>query len=186
MTISGDVYVDGRRLPEPLTLADAMPAVAADGGFIWVDLDRPSPDELAEVTVQLGLPTLAVHDSARIHTRPKLEVHSDIVVIVLKTIRYVDQEKIAVSGEISFVLSPTFIVSIRQDDSVVLSEVRTHLISSPTKLKRWALFRCCPSAPCSLSKATKTLSKESTPTSTRSKPRYSRRVRTTMLNTCTE
>jgi len=135
MTISCDVYIDGRRHLEPSPLAEAVPAVAANCGFMWVDLHRPSPDELAEVTSQLGVPTLAVDDSAKTHTRPKLEVHTDIVVIVLKTIQYVDSEKIAVSGEISFVLNPTFIVSIRQDDSAVLSEVRRALDVIPDEVK---------------------------------------------------
>jgi len=125
MTISCDVYVNGRRHSEPFRLADAVPAVATDGGFIGVDLHRPSPYELAEVTFQLGLPTLAVRDSAKTHTRPKLEVHNDTVVIVLKTIHYMDPEKIAVSEEL-------------------------------------------------------------TPTSTPSRPKYSRRGETTMLNTSTE
>ena len=92
MTITCDVYVNGLRQPERRTLAEAVPTVAIEGGFVWVDLERPSAGELAEVTAQLGLPDAVVQDSLKTHARPDLQDHVDLAVIVLKAIRYLSQD----------------------------------------------------------------------------------------------
>lgn len=43
------------------------------GGFVWIGLFEPEPDELDQVQARFGLHDLAVEDAQSFHLRPKFE-----------------------------------------------------------------------------------------------------------------
>ena len=68
-------YRDGRRQEEgPVSLEEAA-ARSAQGGFVWLGLFEPGPEELAEVQAAFGLHELAVEDAQVFHLRPKVELY---------------------------------------------------------------------------------------------------------------
>ena len=166
MTITCDVYVNGLRQPERRTLAEAVPTVAIEGGFVWVDLERPSAGELAEVTAQLGLPDAVVQDSLKTHARPDLQDHADLAVIVLKAIRYLSQEQIAESSEVYVLLGSTFVITVQQDDRFEFTEVRRSSTDTLMTYTFLAPGPCCGTLPWSSSTVTKARSRTSTRIST--------------------
>ena len=92
------------------------------GGFVWLGLFEPGPEELAQVRDTFGLHELAVEDAQTFHMRPKVESYDgDVRLVILRTARYDDDAEEVEFGEISVFLSPTFVITVRQG---VASELR--------------------------------------------------------------
>ncbi len=71
------IYRDGHRTDGPEDFSDALGEARAEGGFVWIGLHEPSPEEFDLVTEEFGLHPLAVEDALKAHQRPKLEVYED-------------------------------------------------------------------------------------------------------------
>jgi magnesium transporter len=98
-------------------------ALHAEGGFVWLGMFEPAPEELARVRDSFGLHELAVEDAQTFHMRPKIELYEGPVqLVILRTARYDDIAEQVEFGEISVFLSPTFVITVRQG---VASELRS-------------------------------------------------------------
>ncbi|WP_448631395.1 magnesium and cobalt transport protein CorA [Cellulomonas soli] len=122
-------YREGQRRGARLSLADAALAAREREGFVWVGMQGPSDEDIAEVAALFDLPALAVEDAVHAHQRPKLELDGDIVFAVLKPIRYVDHVEVVDVAELAFFLGPTFVVTVRHGQCDVLAHVRSELES---------------------------------------------------------
>jgi magnesium transporter len=130
-------YQDGRRHgtgPVPIEEAAAR---HADGGFVWLGLFEPGPDELAQVRDAFGLHELAVEDAQTFHMRPKVESYDDgaVRLVILRTARYVDEREEVEFGEITAFLSPTFLITVRQGVASDLGPARSRLERHPDLLQ---------------------------------------------------
>jgi magnesium transporter len=64
-------YRDGRRQHEgPMPLEEAA-ARCGQGGFVWLGMFEPEPEELAQVKDSFGLHELAVEDAQTFHCGPR-------------------------------------------------------------------------------------------------------------------
>ena len=87
------VYVDGTRLPGRWEHAEAVAEVRRRGaGFVWIGLFEPAADRVQGVAETFGLHELAVEDAVCAHQRPKLDRYGDMLFMVLKTVRYVEND----------------------------------------------------------------------------------------------
>lgn len=115
------VYVDGRRIPGNFDHRSALTYVRERGeGFVWLSLARPNPTQMDAVAEVYGLHKLTVEDATTLRQRPKVEVHDDHLVFVLRSIEYAEEglggdenEKIR-SGQLLMVVGQDFIITIRQ------------------------------------------------------------------------
>ncbi|WP_405580875.1 magnesium/cobalt transporter CorA [Streptomyces sp. NBC_01190] len=134
------VYEDGRRVAslgpqEALTEARKRP-----GGFAWVGLHQPAQEHLAEIAEVFGLHPLAVEDAVNAHQRPKLERYGDTLFLVLKTIVFVEHEKLTATsevvdtGELMIFLGADFVVVVRHGSAPGLAQVRRALEQHPEML----------------------------------------------------
>jgi len=121
------LYEDGCRQPGRVRLEDAGAAARKTDGFVWLGLQQPTADEIAEVAAEFGLPPLAVEDAVKAHQRPKLEMYDDVVFMVLKPVRYIDHDEIVEVSEIAMFVGPGFVVTVRHGESDVLKAVRVEL-----------------------------------------------------------
>ncbi|MQA84151.1 MAG: magnesium/cobalt transporter CorA [Streptosporangiales bacterium] len=152
-------YVDGHRVdvvPNTEGVTDALAVVrrsirdiergglhrdAAEWPFVWVGLHEPDQRELEELAEIFGLHPLAVEDAVQAHQRPKLERYDDVLVAVLKTVRYVGHDRLTASsqivesGEIMVFLGPDFVVTVRHGEHCGLRPVRRRLEESPELLQ---------------------------------------------------
>jgi magnesium transporter len=121
-------YRDGRRQHEgPLPLEEAA-ARCRDGGFVWLGLFEPLPEELAEVRTSFGLHELAVEDAQTFHLRPKFErFDQDLQFVILRTARYDDVSEEVEFGEISIFLGSAFVITVRQGVASELHGARLRL-----------------------------------------------------------
>jgi magnesium transporter len=136
------VYVDGTRLPGRWSHTDAVEEVRKRGdGFVWIGLHEPDEEQIQGVAETFGLHELAVEDAVHAHQRPKLERYDNMLFMVLKTVRYVQNEspdtanEIVESGEIMVFLGRDFVVTVRHGNHSGLAAVRRELEEEPDRLR---------------------------------------------------
>ncbi|MCC9311716.1 magnesium and cobalt transport protein CorA [Kitasatospora sp. RB6PN24] len=129
-------YRDGSRQHEgPMSLEEAA-ARCTEGGFVWLGMFEPAPEELDRVRASFGLHELAVEDAQAFHLRPKAEQYEDgTELIVLRTARYDDEREEVDTGEISVFLAEHFVITVRQGIASELGGARSRLERRPELLR---------------------------------------------------
>jgi magnesium transporter len=134
------IYEHGQRLNGKVDLHHAYGERGKDDTFVWIGLYEPSEDEFDSLTREFDLHPLAVEDAIHAHQRPKLEVFGDMVLLVLKTARYVDPTEVVELGELLVFLGHDYIITVRHGEASSLKPVREALENDPERL------RCGPGA----------------------------------------
>ncbi|MFR9729873.1 magnesium and cobalt transport protein CorA [Saccharopolyspora sp. MS10] len=136
------VYVDGVRLPGTWSHSAAIEEVRARGtGFVWIGLHEPDEGQLNVLAETFGLHELAVEDAVHAHQRPKLERYDDTLFMVLKTVRYIANEKLTAnseiveSGELMAFVGREFVITVRHGRHASLGQVRAQLELDPEQLR---------------------------------------------------
>jgi magnesium transporter len=133
--VDSAIYVDGRRTAEA-PLEEIHETSRAKGGFAWVGLYEPTEDEFRSVAGEFGLREWAIKDAIKPHQRPKLERYDEMVFVVLKAARYLEEEEEVEFGEIHAFVSPDFIVTMRYGEASELGEVRRLMEGDPESLRK--------------------------------------------------
>lgn len=139
------VYVGGQRLPGKFTYTAARSKVhqiemLGHEAFVWVGLHEPDEVQMKEVADVFGLHALAVEDAVCAHQRPKLERYDDTLVLVLKTVKYVPHESVALareiveSGEVMVFVGKDFVVTVRHGEHSGLADVRKRMEADAEQL----------------------------------------------------
>lgn len=131
MIVDCAVYRDGRRVPGEIPLEQTFEQSRGDGAFAWIGLHEPTPEEFDAVSREFSLHELAVEDAINAHQRPKLEVYGDSLFLVLKTVRYSDDE--VEFGEILVFVGDGFIITVRHGETP-LGAVRVRMEERPDLL----------------------------------------------------
>lgn len=132
------LYEGGLRLPEQVDLSEVLQRIGEkDGRFVWIGLYQPTEEQFAEIAAAFDLHPLAVEDAVRAHQRPKLERYGDTLFLVLKTITYVEHDKVTATseivdtGEIMVFAGPGFAIVVRHGSAPPLAAVRRDLEAVP-------------------------------------------------------
>jgi magnesium transporter len=131
-------YRDGVRQSEaPMSLDEAVAISAGDdGGFVWLGVFEPEPEELREIQRCFGLHDLAVEDAQSFHLRPKVERYDgDVLLMVLRTARYDDDREEVDFGEVTLFVGSRFVISVRQGIASDLHPARLRLEQRPELLR---------------------------------------------------
>jgi magnesium transporter len=128
-------YRDGRRQEAgPVSLEDAA-ARTKQGGFVWLGIFEPEPEEFEQVRAAFNLHELAVEDAQIEHMRPKVELYGgEVRLVILRTARYDDAKEEVEFGFISVFLAPTFVITVRHGVASELREARQRLEQRPELL----------------------------------------------------
>jgi magnesium transporter len=132
--VDNGVYVAGKRIENPRSLAETFEYTRAHHGMAWIGMFRPTPEEIAQVADEFSLHPLAVEDALTGHQRSKLERYGDILFVVLRPARYIDESETVEFGELHVFVGPDFIVTIRHAESPDLSRVRRRMEREPELL----------------------------------------------------
>jgi magnesium transporter len=127
-------YVDGHRRdfdPDTMTVDD--PAVG--DGFVWLGLRMPDEAELQRGMDALGITGVSAVDVLTPHARPVLTVEGPIVRLVLRTAAYDDRSETIVLGEMTLLVGPRGVISIRHGQASQLSSARAALEADPDRLR---------------------------------------------------
>jgi magnesium transporter len=135
--IDNAVYQDGRRIDSPATLAETVERLRAGrGDMAWIGLYRPAESQLLSLAEEFGLHELAVEDAIVAHQRPKLERYGDILFVVLRAARYLDEAEEVDFGELHIFVGRNFILTVRHSEAPDLAAVRHRMESDPDLLRR--------------------------------------------------
>ena len=127
---------DGTDRPGGTGLDDpCADAAVDDGGFFWLGLRMPDEDELAAVCEDLCFTEVSADEILTPHTRPVLTLDGATLQLVLRTARYEDQAERIALGEMTMLVGPRSIVSIRHGRASPLAEVRASLERDPERLR---------------------------------------------------
>lgn len=135
------VYVDGKRLRGRFTHESALAEVRERGtGFVWVGLHQPDEMQMADIAQTFGLHPVAVADAVEGFQRPRLDRYDDTLLLVLRTVAYVEHElhtvsEIVETGDIAVFIAPDFVVAVRHGEHSGLSGVRRELEADPERLR---------------------------------------------------
>ncbi|MFF1907141.1 magnesium and cobalt transport protein CorA [Kitasatospora sp. NPDC058218] len=135
------LYENGQRLPGEVEPSEALRRIdEAPGRFVWIGLYQPTAEQFAEIAAAFDLHPLATEDAVRAHQRPKLERYGDTLFLVLKTITYVDHDRVTATseivdtGEIMVFAGPGFAIVVRHGSARSLTGVRRDLEAAPELL----------------------------------------------------
>ncbi|WP_343907549.1 magnesium/cobalt transporter CorA [Nocardioides aquiterrae] len=134
MIVDCALYRDGKRVEVGTDWRELRAKADADGGFVWIGLHDPSPDEVHEVAEVFGLHPLAVEDAVKAHQRPKLERFDGTIFVILKTLWYVDENDAVETGEIAMFVGGDFVVTVRHGEGNELHSAREALEASQSML----------------------------------------------------
>jgi magnesium transporter len=128
------VYQGGRRLGESCSPREAVSRVRdAEGAFSWIGLHEPTEEEFEGIAQRFGLHPLAVEDAVHAHQRPKIERYDSVLFMVLKTVCYVDHDRLTPTsevvdtGELMVFAGPDFVITVRHGGHGSLAELRHRL-----------------------------------------------------------
>jgi len=134
--VDSAVYKDGKRVAEPASFAELAGAARKGDGVAWLGLHEATEDELTSIAREFDLHELAVEDAVHAHQRPKLEWYGEVMFLVLRPARYVDESETVEFGEIHVFVGPNFVITIRHGEASELGRLRHSLESRPDLLSR--------------------------------------------------
>ena len=140
MIVDSAVYQDGKRIAEPASFAELAGAAREGKGVAWLGLHEPTEEELTSVAREFELHELAVEDAVHAHQRPKLEWYGEVMFLVLRPARYIDETETVEFGEIHVFVGPNFVITIRHGEAIrarSASNVRWSLVRISCAEARW-------------------------------------------------
>ncbi len=127
MIVDQAVYRDGVRQACGDLSDDLTSLRDDDNGFLWIGLKDPSDAEFNLVNQELRLHPLAVEDAVHGNQRAKIEHYEGSLLVVLKTLRYLEETSDVETGEVMVFLGDRFVVTVRRGEGNPLAGVRRRL-----------------------------------------------------------
>ncbi|MFI6322580.1 magnesium and cobalt transport protein CorA [Nonomuraea sp. NPDC050556] len=135
--IDNAIYVDGQRVDNPGSLADAFERLKEQpGAMAWIGLYRPKEWELVKLAEEFELHELALEDAIVGSQRPKADRYGATLFVVLRAARYLDDEEEVAFGELHVFVGPNFVITVRHAEAPDLQAVRKRMESDPDLLRQ--------------------------------------------------
>ena len=111
--------------------------------FFWLDLTRPSAEEMKAVGETLGLHPVAIEDTLEFAQRPKLDAYGDHLLFVFYTVRRGPDtgESPVEPVEVHIYISGSFVVTVRRSSCTELDELHEELDTADPKAEHYIVYR---------------------------------------------
>ena len=103
--------------------------------FVWLGLCDAGHDEFVRAADIFGIDELQVEDAMSIGQRARVEVQDDHVFAVFKVLGYVEETSDVETGQISVMVGPSYVLSIRLGYPGDLTRLRTELEANTERLQ---------------------------------------------------
>jgi magnesium transporter len=120
-------YVDGCRQTDRMGLDEIRPWLSREGAFVWLGLRMPAPEELAQAGRGLGIDIDELEEALEPHLRPVLSIRPGLAWVVLRTVHYNRALHRLMLGELSVLVGPSFVLTIRYGQASPLTGLRRRL-----------------------------------------------------------
>ncbi|MEU7852381.1 magnesium/cobalt transporter CorA [Nonomuraea sp. NPDC049141] len=135
--IDNAIYQDGKRVDNPGSLADAFERLKElPDSLAWIGLYRPKDWELAKLAEEFQLHPLAIEDAIVGSQRPKADRYGDMLFVVLRAARYLDDVEEVAFGELHVFVGANFVITVRHAEAPDLQAVRKRMESDPELLRQ--------------------------------------------------
>ena len=104
-------------------------------GFVWLGLRMPDEAELQQGMDALGIAGVSARNVLTPHARPVLTVEGPVVQLVLRTAAYEDRNETIALGEMTLLVGPRSVLTIRHGQASELSSARAALEADPERLR---------------------------------------------------
>jgi magnesium transporter len=125
------VYRKGILEAEDFSVADVSEHLDRPDTVVWVDLCRPSKEELHELADELGLHELAVEDALGPHQRPKVDHYATHLFLSCHAVRVDSDEGVLDVTEVDAFISERWLVTVRKDEEFSMEPVLRRWDRSP-------------------------------------------------------
>ncbi len=106
-------------------------------GITWINIDGvQKTDAIEKIGKHFNLHPLTIEDIANTEQRPKIEDFENYVYIVLRMLRYDQQENEIVSEQLSLILGSNWIISFQENEGDVFNPLRERLKSDKGKIRK--------------------------------------------------
>ncbi len=105
--------------------------LAQRGGFVWVDIEKPSPQESAVLRDVFHFHPLAIEDAEAPRHHPKVESYGETLFLIVHGVLPESSHREFRTRELSLFLGPNYLVSHRKDRLPVLDEISEGLRNHP-------------------------------------------------------
>ncbi|WP_188187819.1 magnesium/cobalt transporter CorA [Nonomuraea sp. SYSU D8015] len=135
--VDNAVYIDGRRVESPPTLADTYRCLEdRPDAVAWIGLYRPAEHQLVSLAEKFALHELALEDAIVAHQRPKLDRYGDMLFVVLRAARYLDEVEEVDFAELHVFVGRNFVLTVRHGETPDLGQVRKRMEADPDLLRQ--------------------------------------------------
>ncbi len=104
-------------------------------GFVWLGLRMPDQAELQQGMDSLGITGVSALGVLTPHARPVLTVDGPVTQLVLRTAAYEDRTETIALGEMTVLVGPRAVITIRHGQASQLSSARAALEADPELLR---------------------------------------------------
>jgi magnesium transporter len=114
-------YLDGELVAEGFDVEHVSEHLDA-GNVVWLDLERPTIEDLRVITEELSLHILAVEDAVAEHQRPKLDTYEEHLFLSALVAR-LDEHAVLTLHEIDAFVTDNALVTVRKSDSIGVEQL---------------------------------------------------------------
>lgn len=119
------------RSAAPCSIREAAEAAADVDTFAWVGLFDPTEDELTQIGEAFDIHPLALADAAAGQERPRMDVGSQTLTVILHPASYDDSAEIVHFGQIAILAGPDYLIGVRHGNTMRPVDIRTAMEASP-------------------------------------------------------
>ncbi|WP_236792717.1 magnesium transporter CorA family protein [Amycolatopsis sp. GM8] len=117
------LYRNGVLEAENFPVADVSDHLADPGATVWLDMCRPTEEDLASIAEELSLHRLAVEDAVHEHQRPKLDRYDTHSFLTAYAVRLDTATGVLAKCEVAAFLTERALVTVRKDEGFEIDEV---------------------------------------------------------------
>jgi magnesium transporter len=106
--------------------------------LLWLDLKRPSEEEMAQLAAAFGLYPLAVEDALHGHQRPKIEEYDAFFLLVFYDVALGAPDAPLRASEIRLFVGAHYLITIHDDDLPCIGEAERRWTRNPQQVE-WGI-----------------------------------------------
>jgi magnesium transporter len=117
------LYRSGVLESEGFPIADVSDHIEDPTATVWFDLCRPTAEDLATISEELGLHPLAVEDAIHEHQRPKLDRYDSHLFLTAYAVRLDTETGVLGTSEVAAFITRNALVTVRKDEDFDIGQV---------------------------------------------------------------
>jgi magnesium transporter len=117
------LYRDGKLEQENFPAQDLTGHLDDPGAIVWLDLARPTADDLVDLRQQLGLHELAIEDAVAEHQRPKVDHYQGHALVIAYAIEPNPKNGALHHHELAIFVTERALITVRKDPEFDIDKV---------------------------------------------------------------